>query len=207
MTFPVTEHTVKTDRHTTGYLACGPQDGTLAGLLPRLARALAVVAAPAAGLRGARLPLRRARHARLRPLEHLYPPRGLRAGADRAGHARAARRPSAATRRCGSATTGAARWCGTWRRTIRQDRRRGQPVRALHPGLHARRAAAADRPQALSRGRVSGRPVGLPVFYEENFEKARRASRPTSATRESPVPQGQSRGRRQARLHRRRCAS
>ena len=29
MTFPVTEHTVKTDRHTTGYLACGPQDGPL----------------------------------------------------------------------------------------------------------------------------------------------------------------------------------
>jgi hypothetical protein len=23
MTFPVTEHTVKTARHTTGYLACG----------------------------------------------------------------------------------------------------------------------------------------------------------------------------------------
>jgi len=29
MTFPVTEHTVKTDRHTTGYLACGPQDRPL----------------------------------------------------------------------------------------------------------------------------------------------------------------------------------
>jgi len=29
MTFPVTEHTVKTDRHTTGYLACGPHDGPL----------------------------------------------------------------------------------------------------------------------------------------------------------------------------------
>jgi len=28
-TFPVTEHTVKTDRHTTGYLACGPADGPL----------------------------------------------------------------------------------------------------------------------------------------------------------------------------------
>jgi len=29
MTFPVTEHTVKTDRHTTGYLACGAEDGPL----------------------------------------------------------------------------------------------------------------------------------------------------------------------------------
>ena len=29
MTFPITEHTVKTARHTTGYLACGPQDGPL----------------------------------------------------------------------------------------------------------------------------------------------------------------------------------
>src|SRR5215472_3183757 len=29
MTFSVTEHTVKTARHTTGYLACGPQDGPL----------------------------------------------------------------------------------------------------------------------------------------------------------------------------------
>ena len=25
MTFPVTEHTLKTARHTTGYLACGPE--------------------------------------------------------------------------------------------------------------------------------------------------------------------------------------
>lgn len=29
MTFLVTEHTVKTDRHTTGYLACGAEDGPL----------------------------------------------------------------------------------------------------------------------------------------------------------------------------------
>ena len=29
MTFPVTEHTVKTPRHTTGYLACGPEAGPL----------------------------------------------------------------------------------------------------------------------------------------------------------------------------------
>jgi pimeloyl-ACP methyl ester carboxylesterase len=29
MTFAVTEHTLKTPRHTTGYLACGPQDGPL----------------------------------------------------------------------------------------------------------------------------------------------------------------------------------
>ena len=25
MTFPITEHTVKTARHTTGYLACGAE--------------------------------------------------------------------------------------------------------------------------------------------------------------------------------------
>jgi pimeloyl-ACP methyl ester carboxylesterase len=29
MTFPVTEHTVKTARHTTGYLACGAEKGPL----------------------------------------------------------------------------------------------------------------------------------------------------------------------------------
>jgi pimeloyl-ACP methyl ester carboxylesterase len=29
MTFPVTEHTVKTSRHTTGYLACGAEDAPL----------------------------------------------------------------------------------------------------------------------------------------------------------------------------------
>jgi pimeloyl-ACP methyl ester carboxylesterase len=29
MTFPVTEHTVKSARHTTGYLACGPEAGPL----------------------------------------------------------------------------------------------------------------------------------------------------------------------------------
>jgi pimeloyl-ACP methyl ester carboxylesterase len=29
MTFPVTEHTVKTARHTTGHLACGPETGPL----------------------------------------------------------------------------------------------------------------------------------------------------------------------------------
>ena len=64
--------------------------GAAADLLPWLARALAVVAASAAGLRRARLPLHRARHARLRPLEHLRAPRGFRAGADRRRHAGAA---------------------------------------------------------------------------------------------------------------------
>jgi len=29
MSFPITEHTLKTARHTTGYLACGRQDGPL----------------------------------------------------------------------------------------------------------------------------------------------------------------------------------
>ena len=29
MTFPVTEHTVKTNRHTTGYLACGAEGAPL----------------------------------------------------------------------------------------------------------------------------------------------------------------------------------
>ena len=29
MTFPVTEHTLKTTRHTTGYLACGAEKGPL----------------------------------------------------------------------------------------------------------------------------------------------------------------------------------
>ena len=29
MTFPVTEHTVKTNRHTTGYLACGAESAPL----------------------------------------------------------------------------------------------------------------------------------------------------------------------------------
>ena len=29
MTFPVTEHTVKTARHTTGYLACGAEGAPL----------------------------------------------------------------------------------------------------------------------------------------------------------------------------------
>ena len=29
MTFPITEHTVKTARHTTGYLACGAEAAPL----------------------------------------------------------------------------------------------------------------------------------------------------------------------------------
>ena len=29
MTFPVTEHTVKATRHSTGYLACGAEGGPL----------------------------------------------------------------------------------------------------------------------------------------------------------------------------------
>ena len=29
MTFLVTEHTLKTSRHTTGYLACGAQDAPM----------------------------------------------------------------------------------------------------------------------------------------------------------------------------------
>src|ERR1700730_4516390 len=58
-----------------------------ADLLPWLARALAVLAAPAAGDGSSWLPLHRARHARLWPLQHLHAPRGLCPGADRRGHA------------------------------------------------------------------------------------------------------------------------
>ncbi len=47
MTFPVTEHTVKTARHTTGYLACGAEKGPLLIFCHGWPRALAVVAAPA----------------------------------------------------------------------------------------------------------------------------------------------------------------
>src|SRR5262245_60373198 len=59
-------------------------------LLPRLAGALAFLAPSAAGVLRTGLPLRRARHARLRAIEHLCAPRGRRARADRPGHARAA---------------------------------------------------------------------------------------------------------------------
>src|SRR6185312_4872278 len=61
-----------------------------ADFLPWLAGALAFLAPSVAGVRGVGLPLYRARHAWLRPFEHLCATRGLRAGADRAGHARAA---------------------------------------------------------------------------------------------------------------------
>ena len=186
MTFPVTEHTVKTARHTTGYLACGAEGATAADLLPWLARALAVVAASAAGLRRARLPLHRARHARLRPVQHLRAARGLRAGADRRRHARAARRarPRRTDRGVDRPRLGQPRRLEHRRAPSRQDGRRREPLRAVSAGgLHARHGGAAGRPLGLSRGGVSGRPVGLPVLLRGELRQgAARASRPTSAT-------------------------
>ena len=196
MTFPVTEHTVKTDRHTTGYLACGAEDGAVADLLPRLARALAVVAAPVAGLGGARLPLRRARHARLRPLEHLHAPRGLRAGADRRGHARAAGLARPRQGGVDRPRLGQPGGVEHGRRTI-PTRRSAWRASACptSPRASRSRAGAAGRPLGLSRGRAY--PVGqwdYQFFYEESFDKARKRLRGQHPQRrEGAVPQGQSR--------------
>jgi hypothetical protein len=46
--FSVTEHVAKTEQHTTFYLACGRENGPLLIFVPRLARALDQLAAPAA---------------------------------------------------------------------------------------------------------------------------------------------------------------
>ena len=74
MTFPVTEHTVKTARHTTGYLACGAEKAPLLIFChgwPELSLSWRhqLPAMAALGFRCSG-----ARHARLRPLEHLHAP-------------------------------------------------------------------------------------------------------------------------------------
>ena len=186
MTFPVTEHTVKTARHTTwlSRLRCGRRAADR--LRPRLAGALAVAGgtscralpAWASGLsrpdmRGYGRSSIYARHEDY-ALEH-----------DRRGHDRAAGTRSAATRRCGSATTGAAPSSGTWRATIPTSCW-AWPTSAcpISRGLHARRTSAAGRPRDLSGGRVPGRAVGLSVLLRGELRQgAARASRPTSATR------------------------
>ena len=63
MTFSTTEHAVKSARYMLSGLRSG--NGAASDLRPWLARALALLAAPVAGVRCAGLSLHRARHARL----------------------------------------------------------------------------------------------------------------------------------------------
>ena len=160
------------------------------------------MAAPAAGLRRARLPLHRARHARLRPLEHLRAPRGLRAGADRGGHARAAgvaRPRQGGVDRPRLGQPGGVEHGGA---PSRQDGRRGEPLRALsRGGLHAReRGCRWSTARSIPRPSIPAGQWDYQFFYEENFDKALQGLRGQHPQRgEGAVPQGQSRRRRQAR--------
>ena len=172
MPFPMTEHIVKTKRHTTGYLACGADDAPMLIFVhgwPELSicwrHQLPVFAAlgfrcVAPDMRGYGRSSVYRRHEDY-AVEHIVPtcsscwPR------------------SAARRRSGSATTGAARWSGTWRAIIRSDCRRGQPLRAVsRGGLHARKPDAAGGPRGLPGGEYPAGQWDYQFFYEESFDKA-----------------------------------
>jgi hypothetical protein len=191
-------------RHTTGYLASG-RGRPVAGLLPRLARALAVVAPPAAGLRSTRLPLRSARHARLRPLEHLHAARGLRPGADRARHARAlgvARPGQGGVDRPRLGQPGGLEHGGR----IIPTGRSASPAcacRISHRASRSRRWCRWSTVRSIPRPSIRGASGTTVLLRGELRQGAREFRSQYPQRRESAVPQGQPRGRRQALAHRR----
>ena len=173
MTFPVTEHTVKTNRHTTGYLACGAEGGPLLIFchgwpelslswrhqLPAMAALGFRCVAP--DMRGYGRSSTYTRHEDF--TQELI-----------VGDMLELLTRWAATGRCGSVTTGAARWCGTWRRTIRRRR----PAWRAFACPISRPATVENRLPLVDRSvyPVDLYPVGqwdYHFFYEESFDKAR----------------------------------
>ena len=176
MTFPVTEHTVKTARHTTGYLACGAEKGPLLIFchgwpelslswrhqLPAMAALGFRCIAP--DMRGYGRSSTYTRHEDFAQelivedmLELLAVARPRQGGVDRPRLGQ-----------LGGVERGLA--------PSRQDRGRGEPLRALH----RRRASRSRTAWPLVDRSVYPAdlyPVGqwdYHYFYEENFDKAQR---------------------------------
>ncbi len=182
MTFPVTEHTVKTARHTTGYLACGAEAAPLLVFVhgwPELSRSwrhqLPVFAGlgfrcVAPDMRGYGRSSTYTRHEDFAQEAIVQDMLELLAslGRDKAvwiGHDwgspvvwnMAAHHPDK--------TVGVASLCVPYVR-----------------GLHAGRGGAAGRSHGLSQAEFPAGQWDYQFFYEESFDKAvTRASRPTSA--------------------------
>ena len=169
-----------------------------------LARAVAELASPASVLRRPGLQGHRARHARLRAIERLPAPRGLRRRAHRRGYARAA--PGARPRegRLGRPRLGQPHRVEPCKPPPRQMRRRRQPLRSLHcQGLCSREFPAPRRSGGLPRGAVPGRTVGLPAVLRGELRQGAPGLRGRCPQhREGPVPQGTTRRQGQAEPHR-----
>ena len=203
MTFPVTEHTLKTERHTTGYLACGPESGPLLIFchgwpelslswrhqLPAMAALGFRCIAP--DMRGYGRSSTYTRHEdfaqelivqdMIELLDALGRDKAVWVGHDwgspvvwniAAHHA--------------DRTAGVASLC----------------VPYLAEGFTLENIVAAGRPQDLSRGRVPGRAVGLPVLLRGELRQGLRGLRGQHPQhREGAVPQGRSQVGRQAEPH------
>ena len=176
MTFPVTEHTVKTARHTTGYLACGAEKAPLLIFchgwpelslswrhqLPAFAALGFRCVAP--DMRGYGRSSTYTRHEDFAP------------GADRRGHARA---PGRARPRQGGVDRprlGQPGGVEHRRPPSRQDGGRGQPLRALSRRRASRWTSSCRWSTARSIPRPSFRSGqwDYQFFYEESFDKARK---------------------------------
>ena len=192
----VTLQTVETAGHTTSYLACGPEDGPLVVFVhgwPELSISWRHQL-PVLGALGFRAVA--PGHAGLRPLVASTRDHGrLRAGADRGRHAGPARTRWAGSGPCGSATTGAARWCGTSPATTPSAALAVAnlcvPYGTLERQLGGDDRALVDR-DVYPEDRF---PVGqwdYQLFYQENFERATAVMDANPSNRaQGAVPQGQ----------------
>ena len=203
MTFPVTEHTLKTERHTTGYLACGPESGPLLIFchgwpelslswrhqLPAMAALGFRCIAP--DMRGYGRSNTYTRHEDFAQELIVQDMMELLAslGRDKAvwiGHDWGSPVVWNIAAHHADKTAGVASLC----------------VPYLADGLHARHGGAAGRPQDLSRGRVPGRAVGLPVLLRGELRQGLQGLRGQHPQHgEGAVPQGRSQVGRQAEPH------
>ena len=178
------------------------EDGTTQDLLPvvrrggrpphrvraRLAGAVHQLAASAALLRRSRVPGGGSGHARLWPLQRVRAPRGLRAGAQRQGHARAAGCAGSGKGHLGGPRLGKPRGVEPGQPSSRAVLRRSQPLRALfREGFCPQYLDSAGGSLSLPAGAISGRPMGVSALLRGELRRGtQQASRPMSGTPSRP---------------------
>ena len=169
---PVTEHIVRTNRHTTFYLGCGAPDATPMIFVHGWPGVVDQLAPSAPGLCRPGLSLHRPRHARLWPLQRVFPARGLCTGTQRRRHDRTARQPWRGKGDLGRPRLGQPRCLEPCRPSSGPMLRHHQSLRAVPARrFRAGRDHPPGRPLDLSASRVPRRPVGIPALLRRELRQ------------------------------------